>query len=128
MQSMNAENAQKIREFEAWMKEAFDQGGNQINMDAYGSYTSGNDLIRKVKEAGLKHTIQELEQLKAQYKQTQSQTYLNKMEAEIREFKADLSKYGLNEQTAGILNAIIQGLFGMRIKSQTGKSVTTINK
>lgn len=128
MEGMNVENAQKIREFEAWMEEAFDQDAKYLKHDVYGTYSTGNNLINKVKEAGLKHTVEELTRLKAEYENTQSQTAINKMETEIRQFKVDLSKYGLNESTASIIHAIIQGLFGMKIKSQTGKTSTTINK
>lgn len=112
MQAMNSENAQKIREFDAWMSQAFDSKSGDIVSDAFGSYGSGqNDLIKKVKQAGLKQTIEEVTALKAEYEKDQSQTALNKIEGEIKGFKADLSKLGLNETTATILNVILNAIF-----------------
>lgn len=115
MQALNAEDAQKIREFEAWMAEAFDPNSNEINVDAYGSYATGkNDLIRKVKQAGLKQTIQELNNLAQNYQESKSREDLNKIEAEIREFKADLTELGLNETTSNIINSLLKLLFSRK--------------
>ena len=94
---------------------SFDPNSNEINVDAYGSYTTGkNDLIRKVKQAGLKQTIQELNNLAQSYQESKSREDLNKIEAEIREFKADLTELGLNETTSNIINSLLRLLFSRR--------------
>lgn len=118
----NAENAKKIREFDTWMEEAFDANG-ELKVDGYGTYgSSKNDLIRGAIKAGLKTTVQELQNLKAEYAKDQSQATLNKIESEIREFKVDLNGLGLNETSASIINAIIQGVFGMKMQSMRNKA------
>lgn len=112
-QSQNTENTRKIREFDAWMDEAFDQSLGEIKTDAAGSYSSTeNDLIRKVQRAGLQYVVKDLERLKKDLILKDDEHTLNEIEKEIRNFKEDLTKYGLNEATSSILTKVLQLIFG----------------
>lgn len=112
IQRKNSENAQSIREFDAWMEEAFNKEAGEINADAYGSYsTSSNDLIRKAKRAGLEETMTRLEGLKKELILKDDEHTMNEIEIQIREFREDLSKLGLNEVSASILTKVLGLIF-----------------
>lgn len=120
IERLNTENAQKLRELETWMEEAFSgdfsDGEGSIKVDAYGAYTTSekNDWIRKVMRAGFEYTVKDLERLKRDLTLKDDQHTLNQIEMEIRSFKEDLSRIGLNETTAAILTKLLQLVFGRR--------------
>lgn len=117
VEAMNSRNLQEVREFEAWLDEAYDWSDVNLplNVDKWGTTPeSENNLIRRVKRAGLQEVIQNLSNLKASYEQTESATALNKIEAEIRDFKSDLTKLGLNETSSAIINNVLKLMFGRR--------------
>lgn len=112
MDRMDSSNVQQIREFEAWLAEAYQFGdGDEFEVDKYGVYSkSPNDLIRKVKRAGLDEVIQRVESLKKQLTLQDDEHDLNEIDKEIRDFRADLSKLGLSEQTAPLINIILKAI------------------
>lgn len=115
LQSANATNAKNIREFEAWMSQAFDTKTGNFNVDALGAYsTSNNDLIKKSIRAGMIQTTQELEKLKKELTLKDDEHTLNKIDMEIKDFESDLTKLGLNQTSASIINTIIKTIFGKR--------------
>lgn len=115
LQSANATNAKNIREFEAWMSQAFDTTTGNFNVDALGAYsTSNNDLIKKSIRAGMIQTTQELEKLKKELTLKDDEHTLNKIDMEIKDFESDLTKLGLNQTSASIINTIIKTIFGKR--------------
>lgn len=115
MQAANAEDTQKIREFDAWMSEAFDDAAGTLKVDAAGSYSSSeNDLIRKAKRAGMTYFIQDLERLKKDIVLKGDQHDLNEIEKEIRSFAEDLTKVGLNQVSATIITKLLQLIFSKK--------------
>lgn len=112
-EASNTRQAKEIREFEEWMTQAYtgDIKGETI-VDSHGAYTRNeNDLIREAQKAGIQEKIQTVSNLVKEYELKESQEKLNEIEAEIRGFKADLSKLGLNEQTTTILNTLLKAIF-----------------
>lgn len=67
-------------------------------------------------------TKQEIENLKKQGNLTEAQTKLAELDAQVLDFKADLTAWGVNETTAGLFNNLLKAVLGIKgAKSNTKK-------
>lgn len=123
MQSENATNTKKIREFDVWMEAGFSNPDSdaEFSVDRLGTYAikgtpilrsmqadfESNGLINAARKAGIDKTVQDLFLLKKRAVLYDDQHALNKVELELRNFTKKLTDYGISKDSAAALQVIV---------------------
>lgn len=98
--------------------DALDEGDGDLVSDAFGGYTTGSKWTTlgkndaKMLLESYSKLQKEIKQIAQSTEESKSRESLNKVNEDILNFKADLTKLGLNETTTRILEMLIKLMIG----------------
>lgn len=137
---MNKLLEEPMREARKWEFDKLSMSGEQANAEweaikaiiGESAVTDSKNPMFKAQKAKLEEGVAKVENLKEEYQNKIKDGVLKvddhelkQIEKEIKSFTADLSEYGLNGTTAGLITSIIGSMLGVRIKPKPVSMKTT---